>query len=249
VEVLVNRSVLAAPLVVAAVAGAFLAGGGGGRGSAAVAADPPAATTGVVVDGLGKVSGTPDVLRATLGVSVRRADVSTALQDANRLRGGLRAALKRDGVASADLQTSDVGVSPSYDSHGRRDGYAVSETVTVKLRDPKRAGQALTDAVRAGGDAATLQGVSFALEDNAKLLAAARDAAWADAKAKAQRYADLAGRPLGAVQLVTESTSAPQPVSYAYGGAAVAAPSASPVPIDAGTSQVSVSVSVRWALG
>ncbi|MCW2598279.1 MAG: hypothetical protein JWM02_108 [Frankiales bacterium] len=91
-----NRSVLAAPLVVAAVVGAFVVGGGH-LTKAAVAADTPSSTNGVVVDGLGKVTGTPDVLRATLGVSVHRSELSTALQDANTLQNRIRAALKKGG--------------------------------------------------------------------------------------------------------------------------------------------------------
>jgi uncharacterized protein YggE len=245
----VNRTLLVAPLVVASVVGAFLVGGGRTT-RVAVAADTPTSTSGIVVDGLGKVSGTPDVLRATLGVSVRRDDVSTALRDANALQNSVRAALKKDGVAAKDLQTSDVNISPSYDGKGKRDGYVVSETVTAKLRHLDNAGKAISDAAMAGGNSATVMGVTFALEDNAALLGQARDAAYADAKAKAQRYADLSGRALGKVQLVTETVSPPQEL-YQYGKAlatAGRAGAASPVPIDAGTSQVSVSVTVRWAL-
>lgn len=235
-------------LLTAAVVGVYLLGGHAPQQRPAVAADVPAATSGVVVDGLGRVSGTPDVLRAVLGVSVRRSDVSRALQDANARQAGITAALKRHGVAAKDLQTSDVNVGPSYDNRGRPNGYQVTETLTAKLRNLRDAGQAITDAVDAGGSEAVLQGVSFALEDNAKLLAQARDAAFADAKAKAERYAQLAGRTLGAVELVTESTStSPPPVPYAS-GLSMDAAKAMPVPISPGTSDVTVTVSVRWAL-
>jgi uncharacterized protein YggE len=241
-------TVVAAPLVVVAVVGAFLVGGGRTTTRVAVAADTPTSTNGIVVDGLGKVSGTPDVLRATLGVSVRRNDVSTALRDANALQSSVRAALRRDGVAAKDLQTSEVSIYPSFDNKGNRDGYSVNETLTAKLRNLDKAGRAISDAVTAGGSSATLQGVTFALEDNVALLGQARDAAYAEAKAKAQRYADLSGRALGQVQLVTETTSPPQEL-YQYGRAASAAKDAqSAVPVDPGTSQVSVSVTVRWAL-
>ncbi|MCU1595569.1 MAG: hypothetical protein JWO12_2961 [Frankiales bacterium] len=244
-----NRSAVAGTVAVGLIAGAFLLSGGRGA-SPARAVDEPAADSGVVVDGTGKVTGTPDVLRATLGVSLRRDNVGTALQDANSLQEKVRKALKGDGVAAEDLQTSDVSISPSYDNRGKRNGYSVSETLTVKLRNLKKAGQAITDAVSAGGDAAVLNGVSFALEDNAALLQKARDAAYAEAKAKAERYAELSGRGLGKVLLVAETTSPPvQPVSDGFAsGAAAFDKAASPVPIDAGTSQVSVSVTVRWAL-
>ena len=242
-----NRSALAGAAAGAVLGGAFLLGGGHTRPAGAV--DGPSTDSGIVVDGLGKVTGTPDVLRATLGVSLRRDNVGSALQDANALQGKVRAALKQDGVAADDLQTSDVSINPSYDSRGRRDGYTVSETLTVKLRKLQRAGQAITDAVNAGGNAAVLNGVSFALEDNAALLQKARDAAYAEAKAKAERYAELAHRGLGKVLLVAESTSpAVQPLAFGAAAGAADVAASSPVPIDAGTSQVSVSVTVRWAL-
>ncbi len=245
-----NRSVLAAPLVVATVAGAFLLGGGS-TPKVAVAADPPAATSGVLVDGLGRTTGTPDVLRVVLGVTLRRPDVSAALSDANARQTRLRDTLKRAGVAAADLQTSDVSVYPSYDNKGRPDGYQVSETLTAKLRNLKKAGRAISDAVGAGGSEATVQGVSFALEDNAALLKQARDNAYGDAKDKAQRYAQLSGRTLGDVQLIAESAQAPQQLPQAldsFRAVAGTTGKVADVPVDPGSSQVSVSVTVRWAL-
>lgn len=235
--------VLSAAAVLAAAVFAYDAGRGP---RTAVAADVPPSTSGVVVDGLGKVSGTPDVLRATLGVSVHGAQVSDALAKANALQRSVTEALKRDGVAAKDLQTSDVRVDQDYTNKGRPNGYRVTETLTVKLRDLTKAGQALSHAATAGGNQVLLQGVSFDLEDNAALLTAARDAAFADAKAKAQRYAELSGRNLGAVQLVTESTSPVRPQPYALAAARAAVDSA--VPLQPGSQDVSVSVTVRWAL-
>lgn len=232
-------------LLIAAVVGVYLFAGHVPQQKAAVAADVPASTNGIVVDGTGLTSGTPDVLRVVLGVTVRRGDVSSALEAANSRQNRLRNVLKKGGVQAKDLQTSEVSVYPSYDNRGRPNGYQVSETLTAKLRNLTKAGRLITDAVNAGGNEAVVQGVSFTLEDNVALLAQARDAAFADAKAKAERYADLSGRALGAVQLITESTSAPVQ-RYAYDSAKAA--SRSPVPIEPGTSDISVSVTVRWAL-
>ncbi|MCW2668403.1 MAG: hypothetical protein JWO27_300 [Frankiales bacterium] len=241
-----NRTAIAVPALALAVFGAFMLGDRGTR--AAVAADAPASTNGVVVDGIGKVSGTPDVLRVTMGVSVRRADVSKALDAANAAENRLRNALIKNGVAKVDLQTSDVSVYPSYDNRGHRNGYAVSETVTAKLRNLAKAGSVMSKAVSAAGNEAVLQGVSFSLEDNKALLTQARDAAYADARDKADQYAKLSGRALGKVELVTESTSAPVDLHGSYASAGSSAKLASAVPIDPGSQQVSVSVTVRWAL-
>lgn len=238
--------VLSAAVVLAAAVFAYDAGRGP---RTAVAADAPAGTSGVVVDGLGKVTGTPDVLRATLGVSVHGAQVSNTLAQANDLQRRVAAALAHSGVAAKDLQTSDVRIDQDYNNKGRPDGYRVTETLTAKLRNLAKAGQALTDAVKVGGNDAQLQGVSFDLEDNAALLGTARDQAFADAKAKAQRYAELSGRTLGDVQLISESTAPLAPVTFGVAGSAGrGAAGDSPVPISAGSQDVSVSVTVRWSL-
>ena len=214
--------------------------------AAADARDP--AQQGVVVSGLGKVSGTPDVLRLQLAVEVRRPNVSTALRDANAVQSRVRGALRADGVEAKDVQTADVSVSPSYDQKGRPNGYVVSESTVVQLRELSSAGRTIGDSVAAGGDAVRVQGVSFTLEDNAALLDKARDAAFADARSKAERYAQLAGRALGQVELVDEQApSGDRPLPYARADLAMAAPS-SAVPLDAGQAQVSVSVTVRWSL-
>ncbi len=238
---------LLALIVVAALATYAFVGGRAPQ-HVAVAANVPASTNGIVVDGLGKVSGTPDVLRVTLGVSVKRDDVSSAMEAASSRQGKVRAALRRSGVADRDLQTSEVSVYPDYDNRGRPNGYRVSETLTAKLRDLKKAGRAIADAVEAGGNEAVVQGVSFSLEDNADLLVQARDDAFADARAKAERYAQLSGRALGEVQLVAETADPgqAQPVPFAYDGAGRSSLKA--VPIDAGTTDVTVTVTVRWAL-
>jgi uncharacterized protein YggE len=238
-----------AVVAAAALVAVYLASGGRAPQHLAVAADVPPSTNGIVVDGTGRTSGVPDVLRVTLGVNVHRNDVSSAMDAATTRQNRVRAALKKAGVADKDLQTSEVSVYPSYDNRGRPDGYRVSETLTAKLRNLKKAGRAIADAVSAGGNEAVVQGVTFSLEDNEALLEQARDAAFAEAKAKAERYAQLSDRTLGEVQLVAE-TSNPQlaqPVPYTYDSAARAG-ALKAVPIDAGTSDVSVTVTVRWAL-
>lgn len=238
-----RTALLAVPLAAVLAAG-YLAGAVHSSRPAAAASTDPAAE-GVVVSGLGRTSGTPDVLRVELGVQVRRPDVSTALRDANTVLSRVRAAVRDGGVDPKDVQTSEVSLYPAYTSKGAPNGYSVSEMLTVKLRDLGRAGRTIGAAVEAGGNAARVQGVSFALEDNTALLEKARDAAYADAKAKATRYAELSGRGLGQVELVSEQLpTQPQPVAYAGSSAAVG----SAVPLDPGQSQVSVSVTVRWSL-
>ena len=100
--------------------------------------------------------------------------------------------------------------------------------------------------VKAGGKAVTVQQLSLDLESDSALVTQARAAAFASAKDKATQYAALAGRTLGAVVSVTESSGASQPQVYAT--AAAAALAGSSVPVAAGSQSVAVDVTVVFSL-
>lgn len=216
------------------------------------AASDSAALEGVTVNGLGRVTGKPDVLRATVGVSVTRPTVQGALDAANAAADALLEALRNQGISSEDVGTRDFGVSPefSYPENNlpQVTGYTVRNTVEAKLRDLGRVGEVLTAAVQAGGDAARVEGIGFMLEDNAALLQQARDAAFADARAKAEQYARLADRSLGGLLSVSEVTAVPPPIPF-EGRAGVEDAQTAPVPVAPGQQEVTVTVTTRWTLG
>jgi uncharacterized protein YggE len=246
VEVAVKRPVLIVPLALVALVAAFLLGGGRG-GKAVAASTPDPGEQGVVVDGSGEASGAPDVLRLTIGVISTGRDVSAAMDGANAQVKRIRASLATHKAKAEDVQTSDVSIYPTEIRRVRQ--YQVSEQLTAKLRNLSDAGRAISDAVAAGGNGVTLNGVSFTLEDNEALLDNARDKAFADARRKAERYARLSGLNLGAVQLVAETVESPPVAFYDKRLAAAQSPGAiSDVPLDPGSSQVNVRVTVRWAL-
>jgi uncharacterized protein YggE len=124
-------------------------------------------------------------------------------------------------------------------------GYDVYETVAVTLRNLADAGATISDAAAAGGDATRINGVTFTIEDQSALLAQARDAAFADAKAKAEQYAKLAGRSLGRVSVITEGTSSGG-VIYPMERSAMSA--GAPVPVSPGSQDVTLSTNVTWEL-
>ena len=210
----------------------------------------PASSPGITVTGTAQVAGKPDTLRLDLSVQTRGATVAKALESANSLTSRVQASLTKNGVSAKDIQTSNLQVQPeySYPSGGTPviKGYTVSEGVTAALRNLGKAGNAITAAVNAGGNAVQVNGISLDLEDNGKLLTAARDQAVANAKTKAEQYAKASGRNLGAVVSITETVADPPPVDYSR-AALAAKDSASPVPIQAGSENVGVTVTVVYA--
>jgi len=221
-----------------------------GHGSAQ--AQPSAlttATTGqarITVSGTGTVSGTPNQLVLSMGVQVSASSVGSALQQANTAVRQVTGALQARGVAAADIQTSGLFIQPSYRSGSQApDGYSVSESLTATLRQLDAAGAQIDAAVRAGGNATTVDGISLNLTDTSSLLARARAAAVADAKVKASQYAKALGQPLGPVVSITDQAFS-QPFPFAASAGAAASRAA--VPISPGTQQLSVSVTVVYAL-
>jgi len=206
------------------------------------------ADTGITVTGTGKVTGTPDTLRISLTVSATSPDVDSALRGANKSAKAVQDALLAKGVATKDLQTSNVSIQPNYTQKGQPDGYVVTESLTAAVRDLARAGATISAAVAAGGDAVRIDGVSFALEDTSGLISGARTGAVDDARTKAEQYAKAAGKSLGDVQSISEVVTSPTPQYYDSRGLAYAAQASSPVPLQTGSQDVTVQVTVVYAL-
>jgi uncharacterized protein YggE len=208
-------------------------------------------TDSVTVEGIGTISGTPDVLLVSLQVSVEAATAHAALDGANGVVERVLSTLRAHGVAPADIQTAGLSLNPTYEyDNGKqtKTGYAAGQSLAVKLRSADRRGETISAASDVSEDV-TINGLSFDLENNAGLLARAQNASFAMAKEEAARYASLAGRTLGRVMAINQVTnaSAPGPVAAGLGFAPAAAPS-SAVPISGGSQPVSVSVVVTWAL-
>ncbi|GAA1700288.1 SIMPL domain-containing protein [Fodinicola feengrottensis] len=222
-----------------------------GRSEPALADTPAPAQSafpGITVTGLGQASGAPDTLVVNLSVRTTGADVSTALSQANNAMNRVRGALGNNGVSSDNIKTSGVSLNPNYQYNGSNqqiDGYNATESVAATLHDLKNAGAAISAASKSGGNAMTIDGVSFDVQNDSALLSTARAAAFANAKAKAQQYASAAGRSLGPVVRIGE-TIEPPTVTPSAAGSKDSAPS--PVPISPGTTRLSVTVDVVFGL-
>jgi uncharacterized protein YggE len=225
--------------------------GGSDEGAIATTSPTGSSREGVTVTGTGEVSGSPDVLGVDFAVEARAGTVAAALDRANEALDRMRTTLRKGGVAPADLQTANLSVYAEFSDNGREVvGYVAGQSLAAKFRDLDRAGGVISDTVESGGDAARLEGLGFDLEDDAELLADARRAAVADAKAKAELYASAAGRSVGQVVRIEEQVSVDGPIPYAGDFArAEAGADIAPVPTEPGTQTLTVSVVVEYAFG
>ncbi|MEV8631884.1 SIMPL domain-containing protein [Streptosporangium sp. NPDC051023] len=197
----------------------------------------------VTVVGEGSLSSPPDVMRLNTGVEVRRASASQAFADARDAAARLTKALLKAGVDAKDLRTNELSLGPEYDTYPKVSGYRAAQGVEAVVRNVESADRVIEAAV-AVGEEVRLNGVSFEVSDSRKLLRAAREVAFKDARSRAEQYAKLSGRELGQVVTITEeNVTPPRPVAY---GAGLVAEKAS---ISPGQQTVSVSVRVVYGLG
>jgi uncharacterized protein YggE len=149
------------------------------------------------------------------------------------------AALKDAGVGAADIQTSQVSLSPQTTQDGITIiGYTASNSISVGSAIAA-AGKLIDTAVGAG--ATSVSGPSLSLSDQAGLYREALKKAVADAKLKAQALADAAGLTLGAAQSITEGSAAtPLPMAGKMDASGA-------TPIEPGTQDVQATVTVTYA--
>ncbi|MFF3221942.1 SIMPL domain-containing protein [Nocardia suismassiliense] len=203
----------------------------------------------VTVVGSGQVRGAPDILNADLGVEVTAENVSAAIARANDKAKAMTDAVVGAGATREDVRTTDVSIQPQY-SGGPNGGdtvigYRATNSVRVVVRDLTKASGVLDSAIKAGGNETRLRSVSFAIDDNSQLLADARARAFADAKARAEQYAVLAGVQLTEVDTITEASSHDDDSANKM-SAQDAAPQS--VPLEPGTQTVTFTVKVTWGL-
>lgn len=200
--------------------------------------------TGVTVTGTGLVTAVPDVAVVDLGAEARAPGVQDALDRAGAALDAAARGLRERGVTPADLRTTTTSTWTERTDDGTS-RTTVRLALRAQVRDVAGAGEAVRAALAAAGDAARLDGIGFALADPAPLAAAAREAAFADARERAEQYAALAGRRLGAVVEVVEGGGGPGPVARTL---AAAAPAGDALAVEPGTQEVRATVTVRWEL-
>lgn len=200
------------------------------------------------VSGNGTVYLTPDIAYIYVGVNTDDPDIAKAVSQNNTQTQALVDALKNNGIAAADIQTSNFSVytNQNFDKLTGQQisgvSFTVNNTVSVTVRDLSKLGSLLDTAIKAGAN--NINSISFDVADKTAAMAQARQKAMANASDLADELAKTAGVKLGDIQSITYSDNSPMPY-YGMGGGGAAAPNAS-VPIQPGQTQISVTVSVTY---
>src|SRR4029079_1520724 len=101
--------------VVGVVTAVLIAGVAGAGGASTTST---AAQHSIVVSGMGSVTTTPDRAQISFGVSTDAKSASGALKGNGAEMTKVIAAIKGEGIASADIRTEVVSLSPRYSQNG-----------------------------------------------------------------------------------------------------------------------------------
>jgi uncharacterized protein YggE len=218
----------------------------------------------ITVNGEGSVTAVPDIADISFTVS-KDGTTAKAAQDAvSIIITPALAAVKAEGVADADVQTSSYQLNPKYDNGAvpqvvcfsypcppqptpKIVGYTVSETVEVKVRNVDSTSDLLAKLATAG--VSDISGPDFVIDNPTALQDQARAKAITDAQTRAQTLAKELGVHVGKVMSFSDSGSPtfyPQAMNMAVsaGSAAVA-----PVPqVPTGQNKITSNVSVTYAI-
>jgi uncharacterized protein YggE len=249
-------------IVLVGLSAAVVAGCGGGSGSevgasadrASLAAayqpapgDPTVAPPGITVVGTGSAKAVPDVTEWSFGVRSEADSAAAAMSENAAATRRVIDALRAAGVDRDDLRTGQVSLSPRMNEEGGIEGaqgvlgYTASNTVHVTVTGVERAGAVVDAAVAAGAN--EVYGPSLRVSESDEEYAEAVDAAFDDARAKAEAIAAKAGLTLGAPVAVVEGGGG-GPIAYGESAAALDAS----VPIEAGSQQIHAFLTVTFAV-
>jgi uncharacterized protein len=225
----------AAGVAVAAFAGVFQPAGA--RGQAV-----ETQTGGVTVSGSGSADATPDRAHFTFGTVAQARTAATALSASSQAVDRVVDALRRAGVVRADIQTSEVSLSPRMSESGQEIvGYTATSSISAVVRRIGAAGAVIDAAVGAGAN--QIYGPSLVASDQDAAYRNALEAAVAEARTKAETLAAAAGKNLGQITAIVESGASPPQPMPAIGERAA------DTQIEPGMQKIEAQVSVTFAFG
>jgi uncharacterized protein YggE len=201
----------------------------------------------ITVTGSGTVTGTPNTMSFQIGVQTTALTAAGALDENNLQVGRLETSLLSNGIVKKNLQTSGLNIYTNTNQRNQITGFTVSDELNVTTHQIKKAGAALDAAAKAVGNGIQLNGVTFSISNQSKLLAAARARAIKNAHTEAVQIAKGAGTTVVAVVKVVDqensgTTGIVYPVAYAMNALT------SSVPIQRGSQSISVQVQVVYSL-
>lgn len=200
------------------------------------------------ISATGQAEATPDQALFTAGLSSIGANAQQAAAGNAQVMGRITAALAKLNVPERDIQTRNVSLG-RIDYGKNRGKYEASNIIAVRVRDIKRAGQAIADVTAAGAN--IVSGPDLSVADPEKANLSAYSNAFRAAQAKAQAYATAANLKIVRVLSIRDGgEGGSMPQMGAMEDRALASPmlQREAPPVMAGTNSNTVSTSIDFVL-
>lgn len=209
------------------------------------------------VEGIGEIESTPDVAMFSVTVQSQGGNNVAEVQKTNTEKmNKINAFLKGKGIDEKDLKTTDYNLNPQYAyapctggsvcPPPSISGYAIHQTLEVKVRDTAKVGDLLTGVVASGANG--VSDIRFVVDDEDRAKNEAREEAIGKAKEKAEAMAQAGGFRIGKLVSIYESAN-PVPY-YGMGGdmSAVKAEASQSNRIEPGTQETKVQVTLTYEI-
>lgn len=217
------------------------------------------------VSGEGKVVAIPDIAQLTFSVITEGGKNLSNLQKDNTAKmNAITDLLKNKKIDVKDIQTRDYSINPRYQYFNCNppridgassvcpppeiNGYTISQTVLVKIRNLDSIGDIVSGAVEKGAN--NVSGPEFTIDDPTLLEHKALTEAIGKAKEKASKLSSTAGYRIGKLISISEESDrpSPYPMTAAYGMGGGAAEMKSAPSIQAGSQEVKVNVTLTYEI-
>ena len=209
-----------------------------------------AAIPSIGVEGSASRELAPDMAIIAIGVTTERPTASEAAALNGRTAAALLAEAKAADVPEKDLQTTQVSLSPVYQTDRATSpsikSFRASNRISITIHNLDSVGSLIGRLLAKGAN--DLEGVDYGLADTAPALDGLRADAVHDAQRKARIYAEAAGVKLGRVLDIAPESASPVPVFRQFKTAMAAAPAPEPAPVAPGLIKLESRVTVTWEL-
>jgi hypothetical protein len=196
----------------------------------------------------GRTDTRPDEARFTAGVQTNAATAAAASAGNNAVMNRVAASLERLGIKPDDIQTRSITLQ-RIDYGPERGRFRADNMVEVRVRDLKRAGEAIAATTEAGAN--VLSGPNMTVSDPEAASRSAYAQAYKAARARAEAYAAAAGLKVARVLAIRDGGEGGGPMPY-YGESvsmdAAAQTVAPPPPLRPGMNSSAVRVRADFAL-
>ena len=220
-------------------------------------------TNTISVTGEGTAFAVPDIADISFTVSNDAKTMDAAQSATTATVTKALAYLKSEGIADADVQTTDYSANPKYEWQANstlclagqpcppagnqvQTGYTVSESVDVKVRKTDQAGAIVTGLGALG--VTNVSGPNFTVDNDTAINDQARTQAIANAKTKADELAKELGVNLVRIVSFSENSTNPYPVMMKADSMTMGAAAPAAAPLSTGQNKYVSDVTITYEI-